>query len=358
MKKIEKARMYYGIFLSVLTLVVGILFIVQVAQLYYGNGAVQGVYTLENVKKYILLPLIFLFIWIAAIIGGYVLSVISPTKTKRSPYVDNKKILGMLKKRLPTEGKADGFVEARKQIDRQELMRKIVWAITCAVLVAGAIVILIYVFNPNHYHSSGAKRENGKIYGALFWREDILALVRATIIWVSLGLIFSVGATIFEAISIKREVALVKTAIATGDRATVKPAMEVKKKMVIFATIAMGALILGAIVLFIIFPPLLNALIEPSVNPKDGTLKPIPVTLLIVLAALFSALVVAGLWITKVVKKYVPEKADKIMLLCARVAVGVVCIAFIIADLANEATGAKAVLIKAINLCTECVGLG
>lgn len=359
MTKSEKIRLFYGIFLSVLTAVVGILCIVQLANMYYSNGAAQGVYTLDNIKHYMLVPFIFICIWAAAAIAGYVLSVVFPTKAKRSPYVDNQKILGMLKKRLPTKGKAEGFDEARKQIDKQEMLRKIVWAVACAVMLAGAIFILVYAFNPNNYTSSGALNEDGKIYGASFWRGDILALVRATIIWLALGLVFAIGATVFDAILTKHEVALAKIAIATGDKDSVKQKNEAKKNFVIFATIAAGALTLGAIVLFIIAPSVLTALIAPTTNPAEGA-KPadVPVILLIVLGILFTVLVVAGLVLMKFVKKYVPEKADKIILLCSRVAVGVVAVAFIVADLAGGASGAHDVLIKAINICTECIGLG
>lgn len=341
MNKSEKIRLYYGIALSVLTAIVGILFIVQIANMYYSNGATQGVYTLDNIRKYMLLPFIFLIVWIAAIIAGYVLSVVFPAKEKSRKFVDNKKILGLLKSKVPTVGKSEGFEEARSQIAKQEVARKCVWGVACAVLLAGAIAILIYAYTPAHYK------------GASYWRADVLALVRNTIFWIAAGLICTIGAVVFEGISIKREVEYVKKAIATGDRNSIPPQKVVAKNFAIVSTIIAGLVVLSLIVLYIIAPSVMTDLIAPVLNGAAAN-----TTRIIVAAMLFLAIVVVGLTLGKVVKKYVPEKANNIMLLCTRIAIAVVAISFIIADAVNEFPGAQDVLKKAVAICTECIGLG
>ena len=76
--KAKLVRLYFGIFLSVLTVTVGILFIVQACGIYADGGYVQGGYTPETVGTRFLYICAPFFIWIAAIIAGGVLSVIYP----------------------------------------------------------------------------------------------------------------------------------------------------------------------------------------------------------------------------------------------------------------------------------------
>lgn len=331
MNKSEKIRLIYGFFLAALTVIVGIVFIAQIAVLYYSgiNEGLDVIYTVESINARLTLPLIFLCIWIAAIIVGFVLSVVFPIKEKRKAFRDDRKVLNLLISRMPNEGSNEEFEPTLKKIKKVRLFRIIVWSVTCAVLLVSAIFIMVYAYNPSNFHSDKL-------------REDVLLMVKNIIIWVALGLIFSIVAVVCEGIATKREIDLVKKAIAIGDKnSTLKK--EQKSNKVITATIITGALSLFAVVLLILAPIIITRALN---TPKH-----------IALIAIFAViLVISGYLLWKWVRKNVPERSGKIMRLCARVAVGVVAVAFIIAGILNS--GAGAVLTKAINICTECIGLG
>ena len=79
-------------------------------------------------------------------------------------------------------------------------------------------------------------------------------------------------------------------------------------------------------------------------------------TVIYVIVFIIAALVAAGFVAYNMVKTHIPDKVNKILLLVARIAVGCIAVSFIIAGAVNG--GADIVLTKAINICTECIGLG
>lgn len=335
MNKSEKIRLYYGIFLSVLTAAVGIVFIIQIADLYY-SGTSEGldiIYTIDRISERLTLPLVFLGVWIAAIIAGFILSVVFPIAEKRKPYVDNKKILGLLKSRVPTSGTNEEFDIARKGMKKHEIARICVWCATSAVLLVSAIFILAYVLDPSHFSKATMA-------------QDILDLVKNIIIWVCISIACSIAAIVFEGISLKREVAYVKKAIATGDKKSAPQPKKPREVIVTLSAVAMGILIALTIGLFIATPPVVTAALNGFTQAWQY----------ILLASLIAVFVVTGLIIAKAIKKYVPEKATKIFILCSRIAIGVVAVVFIVVGILND--GAQDVLAKAIAICTECIGLG
>ena len=115
MKKEEKIRLYYGIFLGIFTVAVGILFIVQAALIYYGGDSPDGKnYTREiagEKLKQILIPLCF---YIAAVIAGFVLSVVFPVTAKLKAKRSAGETAAFLRRRLPIGEPTEEFLRAKK----------------------------------------------------------------------------------------------------------------------------------------------------------------------------------------------------------------------------------------------------
>ena len=83
--KAKLVRRYFEIFLSLLTVAVGILFIVQACGIFADAGYVQGGYTRETVGTRFLYVCAPFFIWIAAIIAAIHTKNGTQTYKKRVP---------------------------------------------------------------------------------------------------------------------------------------------------------------------------------------------------------------------------------------------------------------------------------
>lgn len=402
-----KIRSIYGICFAVLTVIVGLVFIIEVADLYYSAIAVDPSappYTVENISSHLVVPVVFLCIWIAAAIAGFVLSLIFKTESKKHNYVDNERTLTLLKAKVRENGAKDGHREALDSMRGFETFRLISRGILLAVLLICAVYILFYVYNPQNFHADGFKK-------------DILKLVRTVLIWLVLGFVFTIFTSIVEGIAVKRELDDAKVALITGDKnseiAEIKPKLLIALLMIVFSfscltlmmlviftispyafsaltgnsesgtymppvfmllglaaavgvyvligrfakkakapdkktrlfcTIAAGAISLITVLLYIIAPPLVTMLMTKM--PES----------LVYFAAPILIVIIAGFAIYHVIEGFVPEKANRIMLILTRASIAIVAVSFIIAGIVNG--GANDVLLKAINICTECIGLG
>lgn len=332
MVKSQKIRLYYGIFLTILTVLVGAAFIVAVAQVYYGGIAENPDYPFElaRIKEHILLPFILLLCEIAAIVGGVVLSIVFPVAEKRMIRQDSGTTLTRLKARIPTSG-GEEYEDAVARLSKYENIRIAVWGVVLAVFLAAAITIFVYAFNLAHYHADALK-------------ADILGLVKNVLSWTLAGLMAGIAAVIVDEILIKREISAAKTAIVTGEKGALPPPKATTKNAVIAATVAAGIVVGVALLAYGLAPVLIK-----------GALK-LSQTLLYVAVFLIAAIIAACFAVYHTVKSDIPDKARKILLLTARIAVGVIAVTFILVGIFNG--GANDVLIKAINICTECIGLG
>ena len=330
--KSQKIRLYYGIFLTVMAAVVGVSFIIAVSQIYYGGLAENPDYPfeIERIREHILLPFVLLLCFAAAVIGGIVLSVIFPVVEKRKTYQNNGKILARMKTRIPTEGN-DEFTKAKVALAKRETAKICVWAATLAVFLVASIFILVYAFNITHYHANALK-------------SDVLELAKNVLTWTAIAIFVGIAAVIADNVLTKSAINFAKTAIVEGDKGTVAPVDTTKIKTTITASIIIGTVVGVALLAYILAP----IIIKSAFNWSQ--------TVIYIVVFAVAILIAAGLVAFNIFKSNISAKMQKICLWVARAVVGVTAITFILVGIFNG--GANDVLIKAINICTECIGLG
>ncbi len=130
-------RFVYGIFFSLLSVFVGALFIRQIWSIY--RSAPQSPYSVESISLHfnqIALPV---WLWVAAVAGNILLSVIFPEQAKRpEAYRDTVLALERAKNSLRLEGEALERTEQAAQ--RHENFRKAVYGVCGFVTLALAIL--------------------------------------------------------------------------------------------------------------------------------------------------------------------------------------------------------------------------
>lgn len=209
----RKIRLIYGIALAVLTVIVGILFIFAAARIYGGRGETENPYSRQLVGEYLKWLIYPLILWILAIVGGYVLSVVFPvaeqTKAGRSAFASLKK----LKKRIP-QGESEEFYDEYKRFRKQELIRLIVWSVAAAFALAVSIVMIVYLASGYNFDMTADYLI--EVDTALRPNAIIIRMVRYLLPWVAAALLLFIAASLYEHFSAKKELDTVKRLLVLG----------------------------------------------------------------------------------------------------------------------------------------------
>lgn len=269
-KTVRAVRFWYGIFLSVFTVVVGVLFLAGVADIYF-NPADGQIFTREIVWEHLFPVLIPFCLWIVAVIAGFVLSVVMPYEPKRKRKPDAAVAYAKLKKRIPA-GEGDAYLENYQRVRRAEVTRFAVWCASALVCLVGAIYSLVYLFDSSHFSTTDY---NGEVLTAAKHVQPCIAAAFASLI----------AAAVTERITAKQALPYVKKLVAAGGA-------PLKTRECVFAARCAS----------------------------------------------------------------VYAKQEGKIVLGVRIAVGLLAIVFVALGIVNG--GAGDVLVKAINICTECIGLG
>lgn len=279
--KAKLVRLYFGIFLSLLTVTVGVLFIVQACGIFADAGYAQGGYTREAIGTRFLYICAPFFIWIASIIAGFVLSVVYPIVPNGAALNNNTLTLKRLATKIP-EGIGVGYTANLKTVKGERLMRVVtvaVWAVVCAVCI---IISSVYLFNKSNFMGIPNNQ-------AMF---NMFKVVGQCLL---LSLLSSVIAVALIKFSKKMELNAVRSLIANGKGAPSRTDMKHPVDVAI-----------------------------EKVRTKTGVL-------------------------TK-------KRTSFIIRMCVVGVVAALGVTFIILGIFNG--GIHAVLVKAIDICTECIGLG
>lgn len=325
-------RYIYGIFLSLFTVFVGALFIRQVWSIY--RSAPQSPYTVENISKHfqeIALPV---WLWLAAIVGNIALAIAFPETEKRpKAATDPKLTLLRIKTRLPIE-KWDA--ESQRASEKQTAFRKAV-SIVCAALMAAASFVCLAVLTDLFYFPL-VKKEFFSSHDGLVDRIVQCAIV-ATV-----ALILACAAAGLRTRSLRKELKAATNALRNEKQPKVEETTarttEINKDT---ATQWTG---------------FFNSFMEAFVSSKKKTEEELYTELKDILLTKE-----AETPKKKKVRKCKPvkEKKDRPKLKTTgvwsvRVLLCAVGIFLIVVGVKNG--GMRDVLLKAINICTQCIGLG
>lgn len=199
----KKVRLFYGVFLGVLTVVIAILFIVEASQIYYSGLASGGeTYSREIVAERlynVMVPTIF---WIVAAVVGYVLSVLLPYVDGKKRRPDAQAALKRLKRRIP-QGESEEFLAERKIYRKFAITRLVVWLVAAGFAVASAIIGIVYLANTAHFAGSDPTGE-------------ILSMLRGILPWMCASFLLFMGATVFDQCTAKKELESAKRLLVIG----------------------------------------------------------------------------------------------------------------------------------------------
>lgn len=150
MNKNKLTNKIFLLIVSIQTILMGILFIIQVLRIYYGNS---GTFTREICKEYILQILPVIIIWILLIIGSAVYFNINNYTIKDTAILTQASKLENLERLCPDY--SEDLEEEYTLLNSEKKNRKIAWIINIAILAICSIMGLGYLLNVKHFESTG-----------------------------------------------------------------------------------------------------------------------------------------------------------------------------------------------------------
>lgn len=198
----RRLRMGYAVFLGLYTVVIGILYIVSAADIYYsGAGGTADIYSRELVADRLYLLLVPSVLWIAAVIAGFVLSVLFPMR-EIIPKTDRHTVLKKLRRRMPA-GEGEEFLAERDRFRRAEGVRFAVWCLCAAVWLLAAVMSAVYLFNTAHFPAADI---NG----------EVLSMLCGILPYIGAAFAVCCGALVFETFYCREQLKRMKNLLLLG----------------------------------------------------------------------------------------------------------------------------------------------
>lgn len=287
LKKANTLRLIYGLCLSLLTVVIGILFLTQVVNIY--NSGPQKPFTREIVAEHLSKIAVPCIIWIVAVIAGGVLWSVLPQQKKKLYNSSPVAVYSALSARIPES--ATGCEKEYMLVNRRKRALIVARVICAAVSAVAVVMCALYLFTLSNLTEFNAQTFEHGIIGALanlFNAENfdadptrgVIAMTAQLLPWLGACLLCFIGLCVFEWITAKNTLPAVKALVAAGAKQGTAPKSKQKKQV----------------------------------------------------------------------------KEHNVAIWAVRIALVAVALAFVVVGAING--GAYDVFIKAINICTECIGLG
>ena len=214
-QQIRKWKTVYGICLSILTAIVGVLFIIQTWSIFL--SAEKSPYTPQIIGEKFLQILLPICIWILGIVGGVVLHALFPDAPKSlKGYVASRTTLARLQMRLCQN---EGGMSA---LNKEKTFRTIVWSV-CA-LVCGAMGVLILWTLLDKAYTPWLQASFFTAHGAV---ADRLVKICFYLVVV---LLVCITTMCLDEYSVKKQTSMVKEQIAENAKQGKKLVVNVDKK--------------------------------------------------------------------------------------------------------------------------------
>lgn len=229
MDKNKKLSKLFMILVSIQTILMGIVFIVQLLRIYYGNN---HIYTSEICGKYVLQILPVILIWIALIITSYVYHRLSNSRDDRPSKMTNTAKLKLFEYQCPV---CDEDNELKIALNKEKNKRKIVWIINIVIIVLCSLMGLLYLINVKHFDSQGN------------FSEQAIQMTIHLLPWVIISFISLIMCLLFEEASAAKSIEIIKAIIKTEGKKSenyTKVLNEDKKIMIIRLSIIVIAVVL------------------------------------------------------------------------------------------------------------------
>ena len=204
MQKNKLIDKLFLIVVSILTILIGIVFIVQVLRIYYGNN---GDYTFDICGKYLLEMLPIMIIWILSLVFSSVYfnlkrssnkSVAKVTYAYRYKFYESMYVID------------ESFKNEYDFINKEKKKRKIALIINVVVLVICAGMSLGYLLNVKHFDSTGDLSKQAIDMGICL------------LPWVVISFGCLICTTIYEEFSYKKCIDVIKVFIKNGKKEVIK----------------------------------------------------------------------------------------------------------------------------------------
>ncbi len=351
-KKGGKLRAVYGVFFALLTLFVGALFIMQTWSIY--RSAPEKAYTTESIKKHFQEIAIPVWVLLGALAVNILLAILFPEEKKRvKGAVDVKKSLQKVKAKVPAQGGL--FDEAYKISKRSHAFRVFVGGIAALFMLCAAALCVLTLFDI-YYRPMINKPFFADQKGMVDKIVQTAALSVLALFVASLASVLCARSRKQEQKKYLDIIARSKQPAAVSTSVEGQPLQAVEVEIPTWKGIIrkiVGMLYLGEGITQKEIDEDIALLMQareesfPVAEESSAAEEVMPVAK--------KKKAKKPLVKDKKAKKSHP-KARKAGVLVARIVVGAAAVALLVFGIYDG--GMKDVLLKAINICTQCIGLG
>ena len=203
----KRVRLLYGILMSVMLTVTGVLLMMACVNVYrIGDRP----FTPDNISAEFSKIAVFVWITVAMVVIGIILALVMPEeKAKLRATINKKTVLGRLSRRIDTEALP---TEVKEKLEAEDKLCKTLKIAAAALIAVAAIVGLVYALNPANFSAD--------------YNASVIAACTLILPLSFFGMGIATAYVIIESASLDRRIALVKSAMATGSKAADAEACE------------------------------------------------------------------------------------------------------------------------------------
>lgn len=229
--------------ISFQTILTGIFFIIQVLRIYFGGptGDSNQIYTPEKVGNALIEILALIIIWFIVVIVVIIMSFIKKLDDKRisknSQIYKLNTILSNIEINDISELDNDYIL-----LKKEKRNRIISWTILTCILLVCALMSFLYLFNPEHFVSSGLPN------------QQVIQIVIHLSPWVGIGFIFGILEIVYESYSAKKSINYAKILLKRYKKKDYTVETDKKRELItlwsirgVFLTVAIVFIIIGVI---------------------------------------------------------------------------------------------------------------